>query len=119
MGPGAVSGFVLKPGGASVAWVMDWRRGHLAPRERVLRDLGWTVQPGGAGELCVADQGHGPAASWAVFAGGRPGRSYIVTNRVRTSDDRVLARAIVVRVAPRAGARRRPEGGPRAEGNPE
>jgi hypothetical protein len=100
-----VSGYVLKPPDAPVTFVMDWRRGHLAPGERVLRDLGWSVQPDGPeGErLAVAEQAHDACRSWAAFEGGAPGRVYMVTNRVRTSDDRTLSRAIVIRIASGAG----------------
>ncbi len=96
-----MSGYVLKAAAAPLTYLMDWRRGHLAPGERVMRDLGWSVQPdepAGAG-LVVAEQAHDASRSWAAFEGGAPGCVYMVTNRVRTSDERVLARAIVVRIA--------------------
>jgi hypothetical protein len=105
-----MSGCVLKPADREVTFVMDWRRAHLAPGERVLRDLGWTVQPDprpGEG-LRVAAQDHDGRRSWAAFEGGAPGRVYHVTNRVRTSDDRTLSRAIVLRIASGVGPQRGP-----------
>jgi hypothetical protein len=100
-----MSGYVLKPAEGSVTWVMDWRRGHLAPGEAVTRDLGWSVQPDDPAEagLRVVAQDHDGRRSWAALEGGAPGRVYLVTNRVRTSDDRVLGRGIVVRIASGAG----------------
>lgn len=96
-----MSGYVLKAAETPVAYLLDWRRGYLAPREQVLRDLGWTVQAVGreAPPLAVTEQSHDAHRSWAVFEGGAPGRVYMVTSRVRTSDDRVLSRAIVIRIA--------------------
>lgn len=96
-----MSGYLLKPPHAPVTFLVDWRRGHLAPHERVARDLGWTVQSRRPGEppLEVAEQDHDRARSWAVFVGGAPGGFYLVTNSVRTDDERVLRRAVVVRIA--------------------
>lgn len=96
-----MSGYVLKPPEAPTSYLIDWRRGHLAPRERVLRDLGWSIRSGdeAAPPLAVRAQGHDAHRSWAVFEGGAPGRVYLVASRVRTSDDRELSRAIVVRIA--------------------
>ncbi len=100
-----MSGYVLKPADQAVTFVMDWRRGHLAPGEVVLRDLGWSVQPDGppGAGLRVASQDHDAQTSWAALEGGAPGRVYHVTNRVRTSDDRVLSRGIVLRIATGGG----------------
>lgn len=96
-----MSGYVLKAPDQPVTFVMDWRKGYLAPGERVLRDLGWTIQPEAEGpaDLIVASQAHDARRSWAAFEGGAPGRVYMITNRVRTSDDRDLCRAIVMRIA--------------------
>jgi len=100
-----MSGYVLKAPAAPVTFVMDWRRGYLAPGERVLRDLGWSVTPGGTEgpALLVAAQAHDALRSWAEFAGGVPGKVYLVSNRVRTSHDRDLSRSIVIRIAMGAG----------------
>jgi len=53
----------------------------------------------GAAPLVVTEQGHDARRSWAVFEGGAPGRVYMVASRVRTSEDRVLSRAIIIRIA--------------------
>lgn len=100
-----MSGYVLKPADSPVTFLMDWRRGYLAPGELVLRDLGWSIQPAplAGARLRVTTQLHDEARSWAEFAGGDPGRVYMISNRVRTSDDRVLSRAIVMRIALGAG----------------
>lgn len=96
-----MSGYVLKPPRSPVIHLIDWRRGYLGPRETVLRDLGWSIRSGvdEAPPLEVTEQGRDAHRSWAVFEGGAPGRVYLVANRVRTSDDRVLSRAIVIRIA--------------------
>jgi hypothetical protein len=96
-----MSGYVLKPPDAPVTHLIDWRRGDLAPGERVLRDLGWSVRTGEgcAPSLVVRTQEHDSHRSWAVFEGGAPGRIYLVASRVRTSDDRVLCRSVVIRIA--------------------
>lgn len=79
----------------------DWRNGYLVGRERIVADLGWGVQPhlSGGGDLVVAVQQIDRFRSWATLVGGRPGRFYFLSNRVRTSDDRVLCRSVVVRIA--------------------
>ncbi len=103
-----MSGYVLKAAAGCVQLVMDWERGYLAPNEKVLRDLGWTVRPmaGAAPDLAVCEQGHDATRSWACVSGGSPGQVHLVFNRVRTSDDRVLCRAILVRIARGAGPQR-------------
>lgn len=95
-----MSGFVLKAGHRPLKVELDWSRGYLKPRERVTADLGWSVQPqAGRDDPTVAEQAHDAERSWAVFSGGVPGRFYMVSHRVRTTDDRVLSRAIVLRIA--------------------
>ena len=54
-----MSGYVLKAADAPVICRLDWRRGHLAPRERVLRDLGWTVQAVGTRRGAAGGDGAG------------------------------------------------------------
>ena len=87
-----MSGYILKPAGRDVTCVMDWQRGYLAAGERVTADLGWSVQPdsGEAAELAVVEQRNDIFRSWAKLVGGIRGRVYLVSNRVRTNDDRVL-----------------------------
>lgn len=96
-----MSGYVLKPADRPATCRFDWRDGYLAERERIVSDLGWGVQPhlAGAGDLAVIVQQNDRFRSWATLIGGRPGHFYFLSNRVRTSDDRVLSRSVVVRIA--------------------
>ena len=95
-----MSGYLLKRADGDADFTMDWRRGYLAPDETVAADLGWSLQPqDAAGDLVVTEQHHDVARSWARFAGGVPGRVYLVTGRVRTSTGRVLERVVVLRIA--------------------
>ena len=93
-----MSGYLLKPADRDAAFTMDWREGYLAPGETVAADLGWSIQPQApaAGDLVVTEQHHDVARSWARFAGGVPGRVYLVAGR--GADQR----------GPHAGARDRP-----------
>jgi hypothetical protein len=94
-----MSGYLLKPADRDAAFTMDWRRGWLAPGETVAADLGWSIQPQGEGDVVVREQHHDAARTWARFAGGVPGRVYLVAGRVMTSQGRTLERAIVLRIA--------------------
>ena len=96
-----MSGYLLKPSDAPGTFVMDWARGYLRPGETLAADLGWSIQPSRieAGDLTIETQAFDDRKSWARFADGVPGRFYMVSNRVRTTDDRTLSRGIVVRVA--------------------
>lgn len=95
-------GPVILAGGSPVTVALDWRPGLLAPGEAIAGDLGWTVRPAGALRATALD--HDGRRSWAALEGGVPGAVYAVTSRVRTTDARVLSRAIEVRVmrAPQA-----------------
>lgn len=97
-----MSGFILKSHSEPVTVLVDWRRGYLASGESVCRDLGWTIRPNGPAEppLSVVAQYHDDGSSWATFERGAPGCFYIITNRIRTTDERVLGRALIMRVAP-------------------
>ena len=96
-----MSGYLLKRTDRDVSFMLDWRRGYLAPDETVVADLGWRIQPqaAAAGDLVVTEQHHDVARSWARFASGVPGRVYMVAASVRTSAGRMLERAIVMRIA--------------------
>lgn len=96
-----MSGYVLKAADRPATCIFDWRQGYLVERERVVADLGWSVQPHLAEteELAVVAQQNDRFRSWASLAGGVPGRFYFVSNRVRTNDERVLCRTVVVRIA--------------------
>ena len=79
-----MSGYLLKPADRDAAFTMDWREGYLAPGETVAADLGWSVQPQApeAGDLVVTEQHHDVTRSRACFAGGVPGRVYLVAASV-------------------------------------
>jgi hypothetical protein len=95
-----MSAFVVKSARAALTYVLDWRAGYLAPRETVIDDLGWSVRFGReAGDLLVVEQHHDFYRSWAEFRAGTPGAFYLISARVRTSRDRVLARTLVMRVS--------------------
>ena len=97
-----MSGYLLKHHGKPATFVMDWTKGYLALGETVTADLGWCIWPSSRSgqELLVAEQNFTTSISWARFAGGVPGRFYMVSNRVRTTGERVLGRGIVIRIAP-------------------
>lgn len=96
-----MSGYLLKPSEAPGTFVMDWTKGYLDPGETLNADLGWCIQPSSKedGDLAIDMQKFDSHKSWARFVSGVPGRFYMVSNRVRTTGDRVLSRGIVVRVA--------------------
>jgi hypothetical protein len=94
-----MSAYILKAADAAVGVEIDWRRGDLANGERVTRDLGWSVQPVGADGPRIVSQSITPTLSRAMVAGGRPGRFHLVWCRARTDRERVLCRAIVLRIA--------------------
>ncbi len=96
-----MSGYLLKPREDPGTFLMDWAKGYLDPGETLTADLGWCIQPSSQtnGDLAVEIQEFDHHRSWARFVGGVPGRFYMVSNRVRTTGDRVLSRGIVVRIA--------------------
>ncbi len=95
-----MSGLILKVADVDIEHVFDWSKGYLAERETITADLGWAIQPDlGGTDLRVAEQGHDARLSRVVLTGGAPGRFHHVSNRVRTTDDRVLCQSIVVRIA--------------------
>jgi hypothetical protein len=97
-----MSGFIQKTISSPVTLLVDWRRGYLAPGESVCRDLGWTIRPNGPADppLFVVEQSHDDSTSWATFECGASGCFYIITNRIKTTDERVLGRALIMRVTP-------------------
>ena len=72
--------------------------------ETVVRKA-FSISLGGVDELRITEQRHDRTTSKAAFSGGVPGRFYLISNRVRTFDDRVLARSIVMQIAVRKAAR--------------
>lgn len=98
-----MSAYFLKVAGATVSLEIDWLRGDLAEGERVVRDLGWSIQPVCAEGPRVVSQSTTPTMSRATISGGRPGRFHLVWCRARTDRERVLCRAIVLRIASGTG----------------
>jgi hypothetical protein len=94
-----MSAYVLKSVGATVGLEVDWLRGDLVEGERVARDLGWSIQPVDADGPRVDSQSITPTRSRATISGGRPGQFHLVWCRARTDRERVLCRAIVLRIA--------------------
>ena len=94
-----MSGYILKAAGQDATCAMDWRRGYLGSDETVAADLGWTIYPQTQAELTVVAQSLDATRSTAWFAGGAPGRVYMISSRVRTTQGRVLERALVLRIA--------------------
>ena len=95
-----MSGYILKAAGRDATCAMDWRRGYLGSDETVAADLGWTIYPQTQAELDAWSRSSIDATrSTARFAGGAPGRVYMIASRVRTTRGRMLERAIVLRIA--------------------
>lgn len=78
----------------ALAWV------DLGPDETVREDLGWMIVPQeiDAQALVLVSANCANGASTAVLRGGRAGHVYHVSNRVRTSADRVLCQGLMLRV---------------------
>lgn len=96
-----MSGYILKAADRAATCTLHWRRGYLDEGETVTADLGWSVFPARprTDALVVTERHHDADRSWAVFQGGRKGRFYLVSGRVRTSSGRELERAVVMRIA--------------------
>ena len=94
-------GYLLKPADGSAVVETDWRRGHLAPGERVAAIRAWGVHAprGEVPDLKVVAARHDAGRSWLRVEGGRPGRVYMLIARVATDAGRALCRAVVVRIA--------------------
>jgi len=97
-----MSGYFVKDPEKDLELVVDWNRGYLDRCERLTGDLGWAIRPVlKADELRVVHQDHDDTCSKARFAGGVPGRIYMVTSRIETNAGRELERVILFRVAER------------------
>ncbi|MEM6438138.1 MAG: hypothetical protein AAF763_00360 [Pseudomonadota bacterium] len=73
---------------------------ELKPAETLTEDLGWMIVPQSfePDALTLTAAAQRAARSVATLTAGRAGRLYHVSNRVRTSLNRVLSRAVIVRV---------------------
>lgn len=96
-----MSGYTVKPADAPSVVLIDWRKGYLEATETVSRDLGWSVREcvSDGDPVEVAEQHHDFWRSWAEFRGGKPGRFYLVSARIRTSRGREVARSMVMRIS--------------------
>ena len=79
-----MSGYFVKDPDSELELTVDWNRGYLERYERVSEDLGWRIRPveDVAGELRVVFQDCLATTSKARFAGGVPGRIYMVSSRI-------------------------------------
>ena len=98
-----MSGYFVKDPDSELELGVDWNRGYLERGERVAADLGWRIRPveDAPGELRVVFQECLATGSKARFAGGVPGRIYMVSSRIETTTGRELERTILFRVAER------------------
>ena len=95
-----MSGYLLKPHGREALASIDWSQGYLEPGEYVDADLGWSVEPVGAGgDACVGAQSFDDKTSYAQIREGVPGKVYMLCARALTNTGRALERAIVLRIA--------------------
>jgi len=98
-----MSGYFLKDPNSELELSVDWRAGYLQQGERVSDDLGWSIRPveDVPDELRVMLQECGATRSSATFAGGIPGRIYMVSSRIMTTLGRELERTLMFRVTER------------------
>ncbi|MEM9011809.1 MAG: hypothetical protein AAGE18_11310 [Pseudomonadota bacterium] len=98
-----MSGYFLKDPASELDYAIDWSGGYLEPEEAVAEDLGWRIEPDDArpGALQIVASSLDGARSVAVLRDGTAGHSYRVAARVRTTQDRIVERSILVRVAAR------------------
>lgn len=97
-----MSGYFFKDPDSELELSIDWQNGSLRRFEKVCDDLGWSIRPlEDPLELRVVHQECTPTMSKATFSGGVPGRMYIVTAYIRTSEGRQFERSIMFRVTER------------------
>jgi hypothetical protein len=94
-------GYLLKAAARPAVVETEWRRGHLAPGERVAAITGWSVHAPGGGVpgLKVVAARLDAERTRLVLEGGAPGLVYMLVVRVATDTRRALCRAVVVRIA--------------------
>ncbi len=98
-----MSGYFVKNPDSELELLIDWRAGYLQRNEKVSGDLGWTIRlvEDVPGELKIAYQECTATTSKAVFTNGIPGQIYMVSSKIRTTQERVLERTLVFRVSQR------------------
>ena len=98
-----MSGYFLKDPSSELELSVDWRAGYLKQDEQVSDDYGWAIRPveDVPGELRVVLQECAATSSKATFEGGIPGRIYMVSSRIMTTQGRELERTLMFRVAER------------------
>lgn len=90
----------MKSASSELDLVLSWANGFLEPGEIVEADLGWCVLPvENDDDLKIELQRFDCTASYAVVSGGVPGKVYMVSAHVRTSNGRDLERSTVMRIA--------------------
>ncbi|MEO0913019.1 MAG: hypothetical protein AAFY59_08515, partial [Pseudomonadota bacterium] len=95
-----MSGYILKTAEEDVDLPVRWRTDKLMPGERVREDLGWQITPvAGEEDLAVSEQHLTCDTSFALLAGGVPGKTYMVSAQARTDKGRDLVRSYVIRIA--------------------
>lgn len=95
-----MSGYILKTADDDVDLPVRWRTENLKPGERVREDLGWQITPVATdSDLAIAEQHLACDTSFALLAGGVPGKTYMVSAQARTDKGRELVRSYVIRIA--------------------
>ena len=94
-------GTILKDPNSELGFAIDWRASGLLKHERVVDDLGWTVQPVENDPNClkIIEQTIRACCSHVVLTGGVEGQVYLLTCTVGTASKRVLKQAVILRIA--------------------
>lgn len=95
-----MSGYMLKASTVDVTYDLDWNEGYLEHGETIVSDLGWQIQPVcEPGDLFVKRQSIDVRFSHVELGGGLAGKTYILSAKAETSQERVLERSVVLQVA--------------------
>ncbi len=94
-------GTILKNPNSELAFTIDWQSEGLLKHERVVDDLGWTVQPVDKDPNClrILEQTIKACCSNVVLTGGVSGQVYLLTCTIGTDMGRVLKQAVILRIA--------------------
>ena len=94
-------GTIEKDPSSELAFSINWRAEGLLRKERVVDDLGWTVQPVDDNPNClkIIEQTIAACCSRVVLTGGVEGQVYLITCTVGTNTARVLKQAVILRIA--------------------